>query len=231
MDNVNYNKSNIKCFYPIVNDEKTFICYYPNLLNKADLSLLNEWLNSKEFKEGKCISGKEIPRLQLWYQENEKYFCEQWKHRYDRWESLKYDDFLFSIQKKVNSKVNEIIDIYCPEIFQPKINSCLLNKYRNGKDSIKPHRDTPDSFGEYPTIAGLSIGETRCISFRKIDFDIGNYNSLKEDKESNLDLDIELENNSLFIMAGASQKYFSHQIPKNDSLNTRYSLTFREFKY
>ena len=34
MDNVNYNKSNIKCFYPIVNDEKTFICYYPNLLNK-----------------------------------------------------------------------------------------------------------------------------------------------------------------------------------------------------
>ena len=130
-----------------------------------------------------------------------------------------------------NSKVNEIIDIYSPEIYKPKINSCLLNKYRNGKDSIKPHRDTPDSFGEYPTIAGLSIGETRCISFRKIDFDIGNYNSLKEDKESNLDLDIELENNSLFIMAGASQKYFSHQIPKNDSLNTRYSLTFREFKY
>ena len=231
MDNLNYKKSNIQCFYPIVNNEKTFICYYPNLLNKTDLSLLYEWLNSKKFKEGKCISGKEIPRLQLWYQENEKYFCEQWKHRYDRWESLKYDELLFSIQKKVNAKVNEIIDIYSPEIYKPKINSCLINKYRNGNDSIKPHRDTHDSFGEYPTIAGLSLGETRCISFRKIDFDIQNYNSLKEDKESNVDFDIELENNSLFIMAGASQKYFSHQIPKNKSLNTRYSFTFREFKY
>ena len=35
---------------------------------------------------------------------------------------------------------------------------------------------------------------------------------------------------SLFIMAGASQKYFTHEIPKCDSNDTRYSLTFREFK-
>ena len=40
----------------------------------------------------------------------------------------------------------------------PDINSCLVNRYRSGADSIKPHRDSLDSFGPTPTIIGLSIG-------------------------------------------------------------------------
>ena len=48
-------------------------------------------------------------------------------------------------------------------INNPIINSCLINKYRNSKDYISPHRDTNISFGEYPTIAGLSIGSEREI--------------------------------------------------------------------
>ena len=107
----------------------------------------------------------------------------------------------------------------------------MVNKYRDGNDSIKPHRDTPDSFGEYPTISGLSIGGKRKIVFRKIDYDLKNYNSMKKDKTSEVDFEMELEDNSLFIMGGASQKYYSHEIPKSESKETRYSLTFREFKY
>ena len=49
--------------------------------------------------------------------------------------------------------------------------------------------------------------------------------------KSALDFEMELEDNSLFIMGGASQKYYSHEIPKSESKDTRYSLTFREFIY
>ena len=221
----------IKCLYPLINGEYTFICYYPNFLNCIEKNKLNKWLQEKEYKEGKSISGKEIPRLQLWYQQKNKYFCELWKYRYDRWQSHDYDELLYSIQDKVNILTNQLINEYCPFIAKPKINSCLVNKYRSGNDSIKPHRDTPDSFGEYPTIVGLSIGGKRKIVFKKIDFDRKNYNSMKVDRTSALDFEMELEDNSLFIMGGASQKYYSHEIPKSDSNDTRYSLTFREFIY
>jgi alkylated DNA repair dioxygenase AlkB len=221
----------IKCLYPLINGEYTFICYYPNFLNYIEKNKLNKWLQEKKYKEGKSISGKEIPRLQLWYQQENKYFCELWKYRYDRWQSHDYDELLYSIQDKVNILTNQLINEYCPFIAKPKINSCLVNKYRSGNDSIKPHRDTPDSFGEYPTIIGLSIGGKRKIVFKKIDFDRKNYNSMKVDRKSALDFEMELEDNSLFIMGGASQKYYSHEIPKSDSNDTRYSLTFREFIY
>ncbi len=217
--------------YPKIQDEISFICYYPNFLNSKDKDSLISWLDNKDYKEGKCISGKEIPRLQLWYQQQNKYFCEKWKYRYDRWKSNSYDSLLSNIQNKVNMETNQIIDEYCPNIYKPKINSCLINKYRNGDDSIKPHRDTPDSFGEYPTISGLSIGGKRTIVFKKIDYNLKNYNSMKTDRYSDMDFEIELEDNSLFIMGGASQKYYSHEIPKSKTPDTRYSLTFREFIY
>ena len=47
--------------------------------------------------------------------------------------------------------------------------------------------------------------------------------------KTDMNFDIELENGSLFIMAGASQKHFSHEIPKGSrKCNERFSLTFRE---
>lgn len=221
----------INCFYPQINGEISFMCYYPNFLENEDKEIIKKWLSIKEYKEGKCISGKEIPRLQLWYQEKNKYFCEVWKYRYDRWQSNNYDLILKNIQDKVNLLTNKIIDDYCPTIYKPKINSCLINKYRDGNDSIKPHRDTPDSFGDYPTICGVSFGDTRKLVFKKIDYNLKNYNSMKTDRHSEMDFEIQLEDNSLFIMGGASQKYYSHEIPKSDSDKVRYSLTFREFIY
>ena len=102
---------------------------------------------------------------------------------------------LENIQLKVNNRTNKLIDEYCPFIIKPKINSCLVNKYRNGNDSIKTHRDTPDSFGEYPTITGLSIGGKRNIVLRKINLDLRNYNSMKNDNNSVMNFEMELEDN------------------------------------
>ena len=40
---------------------------------------------------------------------------------------------------------------------------------------------------------------------------------------------IELEPNSMFVMSGASQKYFSHELLKSDVKGVRWSLTFRKY--
>lgn len=105
--------------------------------------------------------------------------------------------------------------VICPNVQFPKVNSCLIIKYDNGKDFIQPHRDTEYSFGQNPTIINLSIGSTRTF--------VVTSNDTQDEYE------MELEDNSILIMCGGSQKYFVHGIPECDELETRYSLTFREY--
>ena len=215
-----------------INGEKSLFYYIPNFLTTKEYTILKKWLESNKFIKGNCVSGKEIPREQLWYQEEGKYFCKKWNHKYDRWTSNTYEEELEIIQNKIKNFSKNIKQLTDSELIKiPNINSCLINKYRSGNDSIKPHRDTSESFGIYPTIIGLSIGTERNIIIKKIDYDPNNINSLKHDTNTSLNLDIPLEDNSLFIMAGASQKYFTHEIPKHINEGVRYSLTFREFIY
>ena len=53
-------------------------------------------------------------------------------------------------------------------------------------------------------------------------------NKQKLDIIEEKEISFNLSPNSLFIMAGASQKYFTHSIPKEDTKLPRYSLTFRQ---
>ena len=207
-----------------INGEKGIFYYKNNILDENDVKDLKNWLNTLEFREGQCISGKEIPRLQLWFQEKNKYFCETWKKRYHRWESTQYTEDLYTFQNKIVNKIEEI------DLKKININSCLINKYRNGKDSIKPHRDSSISFGEYPTIIIYSLGDTRTLRFRQILYNENLPESLKVDYSKD-PIDFELKSNSIFIMDGCSQKYFTHEILKNDSKSIRHSLTFREYIY
>ena len=208
-----------------INNEYCLFHYVRNILSLDELTKLKTWLSDKKFKRGE-IFGKFIPREQLWYQEKKKYFCINWKERHDRWMSEEYDSYLQNIQDKIQKKVTNIInnleDINEESNIQyPKINSCLINKYLNGKDSIKPHRDTIFSFGESPTIVNLSVGSKRDMII-KTNKDYENI----ENKYT-----FELEDNSILIMAGGSQKYFTHQIPECEESGIRYSLTFREYLY
>ena len=203
--------------------EYSFFYYQENILEKEDITNLEKWLKSRTYKSGTCISGKIIPRKQLWFQEDNKYFCESWKYRYDRWKSNDYDDFLKEVQDKINEKVKNILG----DTSNYRFNSCLINKYETGNDSIKPHKDTTESFGEYPIIAGLSVGEPRIFKIKKVIYDKNNKISQKIDKDR--EIEIELKNNSLIIMGGASQKYYTHEIPKMDTDKVRYSLTFRKY--
>ena len=216
-------------YTPIIDGEKSIFLYQNNILSPSLLNNLKHFLEDQTYINGYCISGKEIPRQQLWFQKDGKYFCDKWKNRYARWESKNDYPALFEdINKEICTKVIEILKKHGIEY--PNINSCLINKYRDGNDSIRAHRDTPLSFGHTPVVLGVSIGDSRLFRVRRLD-NPDSFKSLKVSKESSENIDFMLEDNSLFIMAGYSQKYFSHEIPKMENKGVRYSLTLREFIY
>jgi len=94
--------------------------------------------------------------------------------------------------------------------------SVLLNLYRDGKDSVGWHRDNEKEFGENPVIASVSFGETRPFQLRhKFRKEVGK-------------LEILLTHGSFLLMAGATQHFWEHQVPKTArSISPRINLTFR----
>lgn len=200
-------------YQEIIDGHNTIFLYLDKILPEKLYIKTRFWLERKNYKDGYCIDGKEIPRKQIWFHKEQKYFCSQWKYRYSRWESEIYDKILEEVEEYVMDKVGNILKTW-EDIELPEINSCLVNKYRDGNDSIKPHYDSPLSFGEFPTIINLSLGAEREFIIKK---------KKKKDK-----ITIQLKNNSLLIMAGGSQKYFTHEVPKSNSDSVRYSMTFRK---
>lgn len=197
--------------------------YKQNILSNDDLKSLTKYLNSiNDFKcNPKCSDTTQSGRLQKWYQKDGKYFCPLWKNKYNWWESFDYDDNLLYFENIIQ---NQLLDLN----YNININSCLINKYRNGNDYIAPHRDSKLSFGDNPIIAILSIGQTRTLRFTKVEDNYRDKSLTKKDK-NNINIDFKLENNSLFIMSENSQSNYSHQLLKDDSTKERYSLTFRNF--
>lgn len=93
--------------------------------------------------------------------------------------------------------------------------SCLLNLYRDGRDSNGWHADNEKELGRQPVIASLSLGASR--RFR-----------LKHRKDKSLSYSLDLAPGSLLLMKGATQTYWLHQIPKTKIVvGERINLTFR----
>ena len=96
--------------------------------------------------------------------------------------------------------------------------SVLLNLYNNGNDKMGWHADDEKELGINPTIASVSLGETRR-------FDI------KHKNNKDLQFKFELTSGSLLIMRGALQHHWVHQIPAQKKVkNPRINLTFRTIK-
>ncbi len=97
-----------------------------------------------------------------------------------------------------------------------RFNSCLLNLYHNGSEGMSWHSDNEESLGNNAVIASLSLGAQRKFSFKH-----------KESKET---VSLELEDGSLLLMKGSTQKYWLHSLPKTTKVDEpRINLTFRQF--
>ncbi|WP_426416574.1 alpha-ketoglutarate-dependent dioxygenase AlkB family protein [Aestuariirhabdus sp. LZHN29] len=96
-----------------------------------------------------------------------------------------------------------------------RINSVLMNLYRDGNDSVGWHADDESVLGENPCIASLSLGGTRRFH-------------LRHRQDSRQRLSLELSHGSLLVMSGPIQHCWRHQIPKTRRpVAPRINLTFR----
>lgn len=183
------------------------IIYYPNLwsLNEANI-LFEELKNEIKWQHDHItLFGKTHlqPRLTSWYGDEEKVYSYSGITMYPH----DWIKPLIAIKDKIEP------------LTQVKFNSVLLNLYRDGKDSMGWHSDNEKELGKKPVIASVSFGAPRRFLLKP------------RDKKDNTRKEIILNHGSLLIMAGDTQEYWLHQIPKTrNAMTARINLTFRVIK-
>jgi alkylated DNA repair dioxygenase AlkB len=98
-------------------------------------------------------------------------------------------------------------------------NAVLLNLYRNGKDGVSWHSDKTNSENKDMDIASVTFGETRMFRLR--------HKFIKHLPQ----LEIPLHHGSFLLMAGKTNSFWEHQVPKTArDVLPRINLTFRQVK-
>ena len=214
--------------------EISCIGYFENFLDPQEVADIQKHLEAMDDWRGDTPDyGHIAPRMQKWYHQEMKPFASTWHKQYPRWQPFQYSKYWQTIQELVVSRYNRTVAPLLPQHITvdatPDINSILMNYYRGGTDSIKKHRDSQPEFGENPTVIGISIGSTRTLRFERILWEADSLASIRPDMErQHQNRDYVLHSGSLIVMAGTTQKYFCHSIPKDSTVHDRYSLTFRK---
>lgn len=93
-------------------------------------------------------------------------------------------------------------------------NSCLLNLYHDGSESMGWHSDAEKELKKGAAIASLSLGAARRFSFKH-----------KASKETRT---LVLESGSLLVMKGSTQDHWWHALPPSRKVaEPRINLSFR----
>ncbi len=102
-------------------------------------------------------------------------------------------------------------------ITNERYNSCLLNLYHDGSDSLGWHSDNESSLVKNAAIASISFGAERKFVFKH--------------RKTKQNVELLLENGSLLLMRGTTQSHWLHSLPKALQVKgPRISLTFRTMK-
>lgn len=174
------------------------------LLAQLPLSLPNDALFERLLldtpwrEESVLVYGKRHlqPRLTAWYGDA------SYTYSGLRLDPLGWTPLLLEIRAAVEAACGQ------------RFNSVLLNRYRNGRDSMGMHSDDEPELGAQPVIASLSYGATRTFILRH-----------KRNKQT---LRLPLGDGSLLLMSGQLQRNWLHGINKSTrSLGERINLTFR----
>ncbi|MBW4614705.1 MAG: alpha-ketoglutarate-dependent dioxygenase AlkB [Desmonostoc vinosum HA7617-LM4] len=147
------------------------------------------------------IYGKEIdlPRKTAWYGDKNHSYAFSGIHL----EPEPWTPTLLQIKDRIE------------EIAKLKFNSVLLNLYRDGHDGVSWHSDAEKELGKNPVIGSVSFGDTRKFMF-------------KHKRKKDLKAEVELIHGSFLLMAGTTQHFWQHQIPKtSQKVEPRINLTFR----
>lgn len=161
------------------------------------------WSQKTNYRQGEAY---EEPRLTCWYGELPYTYARSTMAANPQWPPL-----LLTLREAVE------------QLSRCSFNSLLCNLYRDGHDSIGWHSDDEASLGAEPTIASLSLGDTRVFSLRKQPppEENGDYTYVER-------IRVPLGHGTLLLMAGATQDDWQHQVAKEyHDRGPRINLTFR----
>lgn len=179
------------------------IIYFPNFIGsqKAD-SYFEIFKNTIPWQQEDIkVYGKIYPqpRLTALYGNNEKTYS----YSNIIMQPHQFTQELLEIKQDIETKTKALFT------------TCLLNLYRNGKDSNGWHADNEKELGTNPVIASITLGQERFFHLK--------HRTQKELKHKLL-----LEHGSLLFMQGETQHHWLHQIPKTAKpIGERINLTFR----
>ncbi len=146
---------------------------------------------------GKCIPS---PRLSAWHGDpGVAYRYSGTTYRADGWTPT-----LAALRDRLLERTGHRFD------------SVLVNRYRDGADSMGWHADDELELGPEPVIASISLGAARRFA-------------LKHKRRKDVDpVRLELAHGSLLLMSGATQAHWRHAVPKTARpVGERVNLTFR----
>uniref|UniRef100_A0A8C7XIM8 Alpha-ketoglutarate-dependent dioxygenase alkB homolog 3 n=1 Tax=Oryzias sinensis TaxID=183150 RepID=A0A8C7XIM8_9TELE len=161
------------------------------------------WSQKTNYREGEAY---EEPRLTCWYGELPYTYGRSTMPSNSQWHPV-----LETLRTAVEQATG------CA------FNSLLCNLYRDGHDSIGWHSDDEASLGAKPTIASLSLGDTRVFSLRKQPppEENGDYTYVER-------IRVPLTHGALLLMEGATQDDWQHRVAKEyHDRGPRINLTFR----
>lgn len=179
------------------------VTFYPNFFSKQESDDFFQVLISdiKWRQDRMNVYGKEVdlPRKTAWYGNKDNSYTFSGIHL----DPEPWTPTLLLIKERIE------------KIVESQFNSVLLNLYRDGNDGISWHTDAEKELGKNPVIASVSFGGARRFMFRH-----------KNNKD--LKAEVELTHGSFLLMAGATQHFWQHQIPKTSKkVEPRINLTFR----
>jgi len=176
-------------YYGKVINQSATLTYFDDLFNKI------EWKNDEAVIFGKHMITK---RKVAWY--GDKNYAYTYSNITK--EALPWTTTLLEL-KQLAEKITETT-----------YNSCLLNLYHDGDESMAWHSDDEKTLARHQSIASFSFGAERKFSFKH--------------KTTQQKVSLILENGSLLEMKDETQENWWHRLPKTKLVKTpRINLTFR----
>ena len=180
------------------------LLFDPAFLPAAEADALLAQLTAEVAWEQRAIRlfGQAIPqpRLTAWYGDP----AARYTYSGLSWEPLPWTPTLLSLRQRIAAATNA------------PLNSVLLNRYRDGRDSMGWHSDDEPALGPAPVIASLSLGATRRFRLRP------------RAGLPHSPFGLDLPSGSLLLMRGPTQQHWQHALPKTARpVGPRLNLTFR----
>jgi alkylated DNA repair dioxygenase AlkB len=173
--------------------------YQANYLGPGDdLETIRSETEKLPFEDEACFYGNPPARQTIWLGEYAYEYSKRRKPQRER------PPWLVRLSERVARSTNARFSS------RVRYRGVLINKYRNGKDSVTKHKDGEETLNALAPITGLNIGATRTLC-------------LHIDK--GIVVRVSIRSGSLYHFG--AQLY--HSVPKEDDVkDVRFNFTFRE---